>query len=226
MNSIISVLIIVTTFSNIDVNKKTGIWFEEYAVPYEAFVNQGYKITVASIDGGAVPIDPHSMPKSEELSQWKLSLDSLKESQKLSSLDLSKFDAVFIPGGHGAMFDLPSDSSVIQALNTFAAEDKIIASVCHGPASLINITLPDGSYFVKGKVMTSFTDQEEAAAAGLMDKMPFLLESKLKERGASFIDKPNWSDHIEISGNLITGQNPQSTQSVANAVIAKLSGSH
>ena len=223
MNSIISVLIIVTTFSNIDVNKKTGIWFEEYAVPYEAFVNKGYKITVASINGGAVPIDPHSMPN--DISKWQPVLNSLKESQKLSSLDLSKFDAVFIPGGHGAMFDLPNDSSVIHAINAFAAENKIVASVCHGPASLINITLPDGSYFVKGKVMTSFTDQEEAAA-GLMDKMPFLLESKLKERGASFIEKPNWSDHIEISGNLITGQNPQSTQSVANAVIAKLSGSH
>ncbi len=225
MNSIISVLIIVTTFSHIDVHKKTGIWFEEYAVPYKAFLNQGYTVTVASIDGGVVPIDPHSMPKNEELSKWQSSLDALKESQKLSSLDLSKFDAVFIPGGHGAMFDLPEDKSVIHAINSFAAENKIIASVCHGPASLVNVTLPDGSYFVKGKVMTSFTDKEEAAA-GLMDKMPFLLESKLKERGAVFIEQPNWSDHVEISGNLITGQNPQSTHSVANAVIKTLGRTH
>ncbi len=225
MNSIMSILIIVTTFSNIDAMKKTGVWFEEYAIPFEAFSKQGYHITVASINGGIVPIDPHSMPKEDEVAQWQLAFDALNQSQKLASLDLSHYDAVFIPGGHGAMFDLPTDKSVIYTINTFAAENKVIASVCHGPASLINITLPDGSAFVKGKMMTAFTDQEEAAA-GLMDKMPFLLERTLKEKGAVFINKPNWSDHIEISGNLITGQNPQSTHSVANAVIQKLKETH
>ncbi|WP_169784627.1 type 1 glutamine amidotransferase domain-containing protein [Campylobacter curvus] len=222
MNSIFSILIIVTTFSNIDTTHKTGVWFEEFATPYTVFEDKGYKVVVASINGGEVPIDPRSMPKTQaEKDKFKSAFAALKTSKKLSGLDLSKFDAVFIPGGHGAMFDLPNDKSVIKAIEAFAANDRLIASVCHGPASLVNIKLPDGSFFVKGKTMTSFTNDEEAHA-GLANEMPFLLESRLKENGANFVAKPNWSDHIEISGNLITGQNPQSTASVAKAIVEKL----
>lgn len=221
MNTAISILIIVTTFSNIGTDKKTGIWFEEYAVPYMAFFNKNYNITVASINGGKVPVDPHSMSKQDELKDWQVVLNSLESSEKLEGLDLSKYDAVFIPGGHGTMFDLPEDKSVIKAIEAFANKGKIIASVCHGPASLVNIKLSDGTYFVKDKVLTAFTNKEEEAA-GLIDKMPFLLETKLKQRGAKFVNEANWSDHIEISGNLITGQNPQSTSSVAKAMIKKL----
>ncbi|MNC04633.1 hypothetical protein D3C75_520760 [compost metagenome] len=74
---------------------------------------------------------------------------------------------------------------------------------------------------MSGKRVTAFTDQEEANAK--LDKhVPFLLESKLRDLGAVFVAEPNWSSHVEVDGNLITGQNPQSTIAATNAVIEQL----
>ena len=119
------------------------------------------------------------------------------------------------------MFDLPGNTDLQTLLGEYATQGKYIAAVCHGPAGFVDVTLPNGEPLVAGKTLTGFTNEEESAA-GLSEKMPFLLESRLKELGAHFIAQPNWSDHIEIDGKLITGQNPQSTKSVAEALIKNL----
>lgn len=221
MNTIISILIIVTSFSHMDNGDSTGVWLEEFAIPYMEFKDQNFEITVASLSGGNVPIDPRSLPNEKQKIQWEEPLSVLKHSVQLEGVDLSKYDAVYIPGGHGAMFDLPTDPTIKKVLENFAKDNKLIASVCHGPASLVNINLPDGTALVKGKKVTSFTNQEEFAGK-LEKQMPFLLETELKKRGAIFISKENWADHIEVDGNLITGQNPSSSKSMAKAIIDKL----
>ena len=97
----------------------------------------------------------------------------------------------------------------------------MIAAVCHGPAGLVGATLADGSPLVKGKRVTGFTNEEERAA-GFDTLMPFLLEDRLRELGATFVGAPPWTDHVERDGNLITGQNPQSSLSTARAVVEAL----
>ncbi len=221
MNTIISILIIVTSFSNMSDGGKTGVWLEEFATPYTMFEKQNYKITVASIQGGEAPIDPRSAPSKEQMIEWQKAIGALKNTVKLELVDAAQYDAVYIPGGHGTMFDLPNSEALKKTLERFVTDEKLIASVCHGPASLININTPKGEPFVKGKKVTSFTNKEELA--GKLDKhLPFLLETELTNKGAVFAAKENWSDHIEIDGNLITGQNPQSSKSIAKAIIDKL----
>lgn len=221
MNTIISILIIVTSFSRMDDGNLTGVWLEEFATPYTMFTQKKYQVTVASIKGGSVPIDPRSAPAEKQKTEWKGALAALEHSIPLASVDTSKYDAVYIPGGHGAMFDLPTDKTFKKTVEVFAKKDKLIASICHGPAGLVNINLPDGTPLVKGKKVTSFTNQEEFA--GKLEKhVPFLLETELKNKGALFVAKENWADHIEIDGNLITGQNPASSKSIADAIISKL----
>jgi len=222
MNSIISILIIVTSFSRIENGDRTGVWLEEFAVPYTVFEEQGFKITVASIQGGAVPIDPRSLPDQKQQVEWQKSMDALEHSVPITDVKASEYDAVFMPGGHGTMFDFPNSEPLKNILDDFAAKDKLIASICHGPAGLVNVTLPNGEYFVKGKTLTSFTNQEEYAAAAYKNSIPFLLETELISRGAKFVAKENWADHIEIDGNLITGQNPSSSKSIANAIVNRL----
>jgi putative intracellular protease/amidase len=221
MNTIFSILIIVTSFADMGAGGKTGVWLEEYAVPYTTFEQKQYKITVASIQGGDVPIDPRSAPTKEQALAWEKPMKELKHSVKLSAVDTSKYDAVYIPGGHGAVFDMPNDKTLKAVLEKFVGDGKLVASTCHGPASLLNINKADSKPFVEGKKVTSFTNKEELA--GKLDKhVPFLLETELKNKGAIFVAKENWSDHIEIDGNLITGQNPQSSKSIAQAIIKQL----
>lgn len=222
MNTPKAILIIVTSCSEIAPGEPTGLWFEEFAVPYMEFKNKGLKVTVASTHGGNAPIDPRSYPSSEQRQAWEEAINALKNTIPVASINPENFEAVFIPGGHGTMFDFPNSDDLRNVLQDFTRQNKVIAAMCHGPASLLGVTLEDGTPLVSGKTVTSFTNGEESEA-GFTAKMPFLLESRLKELGANFVEQPNWSDHVQIDGNLITGQNPQSSKSAALAVINVLS---
>lgn len=128
---------------------------------------------------------------------------------------------MFFPGGHGTMFDLPDNPEVQRLVAEFAQADKVLASVCHGPACLVGALLRDGTPVVKGRKVTAFTDDEERAVE-LDRHMPFLLETRLRELGAVFVPAANWQDNVVVDGKLVTGQNPQSSASAAWAVIELL----
>ncbi len=221
MHSIKSILIIVTSFNEISPGEPTGLWLEEFVLPFIEFKNEGLRVSVASIKGGKAPVDPRSNPTAEQEEAWAEAINSLHRTIAVNSINPADYDAVFIPGGHGTMFDFPESSDLNNLLKGFAEQDKVIAAMCHGPASLVGVTLEDGTPLVAGKTVTSFTNEEESAA-GFADKMPFLLETRLTELGAKFVEKPNWSDHVQIDGKLITGQNPQSSKSTALALIDAL----
>lgn len=217
-----SVLIITTSHDQITPEKKTGVWFEEFAVPYERFVAAGYDVTVASIQGGNVPIDPASQPKPEDQAKHESSLKALTSTTKLSTItDRTKFDAVFLPGGHGTMWDLPNDPDVISIVGSFLDGGKVVGSVCHGPACFVNAKLANGDSVVKDKNVTGFSNTEEKGLS-LDTVVPFMLEDKLKELGATFSCKKPWADHVVVDGKLVTGQNPASSAGVAEAMIKLL----
>ncbi len=218
MNVTKNILMVVTSCEKIDADHPTGLWLEEFAVPYLEFMARGYRVTVASIrGGGGVPVDPRSTPKAEDAQAWTAAIGTLQHTLAVATLNAADYDAVFLPGGHGTMFDLPGNKPLQALLAAFADSHKIIGAVCHGPAGLVGVKLKNGAPLVAGRQVTGFTDEEERAAG--MDKiMPFLLESRLRELGARFVARPNWSDHVEQDGLLITGQNPQSSGSVARAV--------
>ncbi|NLC71717.1 MAG: type 1 glutamine amidotransferase domain-containing protein [Desulfuromonadaceae bacterium] len=218
-----SVLMVVTSHNEIDSEHPTGLWFEEFAAPYSLFRDQGYAITVVSPRGGTTPIDPHSLKNYEATPGNEAARKALQGTRKLdSSLRAADFDAIFFPGGHGTMFDLPDNPEVQRLVAEFVQADKVLASVCHGPACLVGALLRDGTPVVKGRRVTSFTDQEERAVE-LDRHMPFLLESRLRELGAEFVPAANWQDNVVVDGQLVTGQNPQSSAGAARAVIRLLS---
>lgn len=217
-----NILIVVTTSERMDEDHKTGLWLSEFGEAYIEFSKVGYNITVASPLGGQTPIDDRSLE--EDTPQEILDTAKyLKNTIKLDSIeDGSKFDAIFLPGGHGTMFDLPDNKKLQELIREQYESDKLVAAVCHGPAGLVGVTLSDGTPLVSGKNIAAFTDEEEHETT--LDRfMPFLLETRLRELGADVITAPNWTVNVQITNNLITGQNPQSTTSVAKKVIEYLS---
>ncbi|HET7616423.1 MAG TPA: type 1 glutamine amidotransferase domain-containing protein [Bacillales bacterium] len=215
-----NVLMVLTNFGKIDENNDTGLWLEEFTIPYETFVEKGYDVTVASPSGGEVPVDPRSEPEEDN---WKETRSLLKDTRTLASVNGGDYDAVFLPGGHGTMFDFPEDENLQNLLATMYEDGKVVGAVCHGPAGLTNVKLSDGTQLVDGKTLTAFTNEEESGT-GLEEAMPFLLESKLREQGAHFVVKPKFSDHVEADGRLVTGQNPPSSRNTALSVIDVLEG--
>jgi len=215
-------ILMVTSHDRIDKDHPTGLWFEEFAVPYGLFRQQGYDITVASPRGGAVPIDPRSGPKDRDTPDTRAALAALAGTARLEAEASKPYDAIFFPGGHGTMYDLPDNPEVSRLVGRFADEGKVVASVCHGPACFVGARRQDGAPVVQGKRLTAFTNAEESAVE--LDKfMPFLLESRLRDLGARFEVADKWADHVVVDGRLVTGQNPQSSGSAAREVIRLLS---
>ncbi|MRX73263.1 type 1 glutamine amidotransferase domain-containing protein [Bacillus lacus] len=216
------ILIVVTTADKMNEEHSTGLWLSEFGEAYAEFHQSGYEVTVASPLGGKVPLDERSLQG--DVPQDILDTAPLLEDTiKLDKIeDIALFDAIFLPGGHGTMFDFPNNEKLQLLVRNMYETNKVVAAVCHGPAGLVNVTLSDGSLLVAGKKVTAFTDEEERETT-LDQYMPFLLETRLRELGAEFSAAQNWSDHIQRDGMLITGQNPQSTVSVAKEVIKLLS---
>lgn len=214
------VLMVVTNHTKITDDHKTGLWLEEFAVPYNVFKEKGYDVKVTSIDGGEVALDPNSLPE-EKNEAWEAAENELKDTATLSKDDAHGFDAVFLPGGHGTMYDFPDSETLQYVLQQFAEDDRVIGSVCHGPAGLVNVTYQNGTPLVEGKKVSAFTDEEEKDM-GLDQHMPFLLESKLREKGANIVKGDSWSDFSVRDGHLATGQNPMSSRSTAEKVVEAL----
>jgi putative intracellular protease/amidase len=211
-----------------DTGKATGVWAEELTTPYYALTEAGVAVTVASTAGGAIPLDSGSLkPKGQNTASVERMLDDqvllekLKSSAPVSAIDIGDFDALYFPGGHGTMWDLPVDPGVTQAVERAFAQDKIVATVCHGAAALVSALSADGQSVVRGLRVNSFTDQEEQAA-GLSAVVPFPLETRLRALGGKFEGAANWQAFAIRDGQLITGQNPQSSLLVAQQVLAAL----
>ena len=207
--------------------KKTGFWLEEFAAPYYVFRDAGANITLASPKGGQPPLDPKSdAPDAQTAATARFRND--KESQaalantlKLSSIKASDYDAVFYPGGHGPLWDLAEDRSSIALIEAMFAIGKPVAAVCHGPAVFRHTKAKDGTPLVSGKSVTGFANTEEAAV-GLTNIVPFLLEDVLKQKGGKYSKGADFQPYVVTDSNLITGQNPPSSEAAAKAVLQQL----
>lgn len=222
-------IVIVSTSATILKGHDTGLWIEELATPYYLFKKAGYEVTVSSPAGGAIPIDKNSMAdgfftdEAQKFMHDAEAVGQLSHSTKLDSIDFSSgIDAIFLCGGHGTCVDFVANSALKSAIETLYAADKIVSAVCHGPNGLPQCNKPDGTPLVKDKVVAGFSDAEEIAV-GLHDKVPFMLEAKLKELGAKYERADDWNSKVCVDGNLVTGQNPQSSEACAAAVISALS---
>lgn len=145
----------------------------------------------------------------------------LGSTRKLRDLDPEDFDAVFYPGGHGPLWDLAEDPVSIELLEHFYRHNKPIGAVCHGPGALRHAKQPDGRPLISGKSVTGFSNDEEAAV-GLTDVVPFLLEEELKHCGGQYSHAEEWQEHVVVDPPLVTGQNPASSAGAAEAVLELL----
>ena len=203
--------------------RKTGFWLEEFAAPYFVFRDAGVQLTIASPKGGQPPIDPKSdLPENQTPAMTRFKKDAaaqkdLANTVKLADVRAEDFDTVFYPGGHGPMWDLAESPVSIALIESFYNSGKLVAFVCHAPGVLRHVT-HKGEPLVKGKRVTGFTNEEEAEVQ-LTKIVPFLVEDELRRLGAIFEKVPNWQPFNIVDGHLITGQNPASSTSTAQALL-------
>ena len=218
------ILMVLTSHDQLgNTGRKTGFWLEEFAAPYFVFRDAGVDLTLASPKGGQPPVDPKSdLPENQTPAMARFKKDAtaqkeLSQTVNLTDVKAEDFDTVFYVGGHGPLWDLAESPVSIALLESFYNSGKPIALVCHSPGVLRHVTYK-GEPLVKGKRVTGFTNGEEEAVK-LTKVVPFLVEDELLRLGATFEKLANWQPFSIVDGRLITGQNPASSTSAAEALL-------
>jgi putative intracellular protease/amidase len=203
--------------------RSTGFYLPEAAYPWKAFTDAGYTVDLVSVQGGRPPmdgIDPSDPVQQAFLDDPQMSV-KLENTPRPDQVNPTDYDAILYAGGHGAMWDFPDSTRLAEIARDIYESNGVVAAVCHGPAGLVNIVLSDGRYLVDGKEVAAFTNDEEAAV-GLTEDVPFLLQTRLEQRGAKHSGAPNFQPWVVRDGRLVTGQNPASTTDVAVQVLTIL----
>jgi putative intracellular protease/amidase len=218
------VLIVLTSHDTLgNTGKETGFYLPEVTHPDAVFEGAGFAVDFVSPKGGKAPMvgvdlqDPLNkafLDNPEKISQVENTLNP-------SQIDPTQYDAIFYAGGHGTMWDFPDNQELAKIAAAIYEQGGVVGAVCHGPAGLVNIKLSNGEYLVAGKTVASFTNEEEAAV-GLTDVVPFLLEAKMIERGAEVVKAENFQVQVMVSERLVTGQNPASAKSVGEEMVKLL----
>jgi putative intracellular protease/amidase/quinol monooxygenase YgiN len=203
--------------------ERTGFYLSEVSHPWDILINAGYEIDFVSPKGGKAPVDGFNLGDPINKKFWENTeyRSRIENTMKPSQVNPADYIAVHYAGGHGTMWDFPENNEIAAITAKIYEQNGIISAVCHGPAGLVNIKLSDGKYLVEGKKVNSFTNEEERAVK-LDNVVPFLLESKLIERGAKFEKSGLWQSHVVTDERLVTGQNPQSAKAVGEAVLQLL----
>lgn len=203
--------------------ESTGYYLSEVAHPWEIFEKAGYEIDFVSPKGGKAPVDGFNLADSINKKFWENTYYRNKIENTKLPLEVKATDyvAIHFAGGHGAMWDFPENKEIADLAAAIYEKGGVVSAVCHGPAGLVNIKLSNGHFLVDGKKVNAFTNEEEIAVK-LQTVVPFLLESKLIERGAIFEKSGLWQSHVVSDQRLVTGQNPQSAKLVGEAVLKEL----
>ena len=221
------VLFVITNHEELgDTGKKTGYFLREVSYPYKAITEAGYNIDFVSPKGGPTPMDPGSNDMDDEVNKAFTDdasiMNRLQNTMSPSEINPDNYDAIMYAGGHGTVWDFPDSEALAMIAVNIYEHGGVLGAICHGPAGLVNMKLKDGTYLVAGKRVASFTDEEERAIE-LENVVPFLLASKLEERGAIHTKTENFKPYVEVDGRLVTAQNPPSAKSMGEVMVKVLS---
>ncbi|TQM06626.1 putative intracellular protease/amidase [Pseudoxanthomonas sp. 3HH-4] len=216
------ILIVVSGEGRDQGKTRPGYEFDELSQAWLIFKANGFAIEVASPQGGAVEADKYN-PQESFNAALLADADAtrvLADTRKTRDVKASDYAAIYVVGGKGAMFDLPRDAALASLLADAYEHGAVIGAVCHGPAALVDVRLRNGASLVDGKTLTGFTNEEEALFGKRWAKeFPWLLEDRLRERGARWEEAPLMMPKVVVDGRLVTGQNPYSTPGVAEAIV-------
>jgi len=227
-------LIVTTSHDQLgDEGKKTGVFGSELTDPYYAFLDGGMSVDVVSIQGGQIPIDPSSFlwflkaPSDKRYQEDPDLQAKVKTSRRVTDIDFTEYDIVFLSGGWGAAYDLGTSEVLGRKITEAWAAGKVIGGVCHGPLGLLLAKDEAGEPLVKGRRLTAVTDKQvEELGIAITPQHP---ERELRSAGAAFESNTAFRDlfanHVVVDGRLVTGQNQNAGSETAQKMMMVAGGS-
>lgn len=220
------ILMVVTSTERIGSSeKRAGFELTELSRAYYVFLANGYAVDIASPLGGRPPMrkDDELVAADHAFLNDPLAQHKLDNSLPVADIEPGRYAAVYFVGGKGTMFDFPDNTAIQRIVRDIYRSGGVVGAVCHGPAALLNVRLADGSPLLRGRRATGFTNAEELfLLKDARELFPYLLQDRMVQAGARFVEGPLYLDNTIVDGRLVTGQNPWSAWSVAEAMVTAL----
>jgi len=224
------ILAVVTSHDGYDdSDEKTGLWLGELTHFWEIVSEAGFELDVVSPKGGQVPLDQRSLGLTggARRSNRAFMADpalrgKLERSLRPEDVSIDAYEAIYLAGGHGAMWDFRGNPEVARLAEAVDRRGGVVSAVCHGVAGVLDLRRADGSSLIAEQPVTGYANVEERVIRKT-DKVPFLLEDELVREGGRYRrGRVPFASHVEVADRLVTGQNPLSSKSVARAVLKLL----
>jgi putative intracellular protease/amidase len=210
----------------------TGVYGSELTIAYYEFLDAGMTVDVASIEGGVIPFEPVSLrwplatPADRRYLDDEGARNKTANSLAIEGIDFTDYDIVWLAGGWGAAYDLGFSPELGDKITEAHAEGVLLGSVCHGALGFLMARDVDGSPLVEGRTMTGVTDKQvEELGIGITPQHP---ETELRRLGANFVSDTAFRDffatYVAVDGNIVTGQNQNSSGETAQTLLAMLAG--
>lgn len=208
---------------------KTGLWLTELTHFYDVALAAGYDMDFVSPLGGQVPLDERSL-KSIYLDKSARDhladpafMQRLKTTLAPSAINPTQYKAIYYTGGHGTMWDFPTNKALQNISEQIYRQGGIVSAVCHGVGGLLPLQDENGKPLIADRTVTGFANIEETLS-GIKSQVPFSLQNGLIERGAKYKQAfVPFTSYVVSDDRIITGQNPQSSKEIAEAVVKRLS---
>ncbi len=220
-----AVVLVVSSAGRDSGRTRPGFEMDELSQAYHIFTANGFSVTIASPAGGAVQADKYdaSVAYNATFASDTSAMRKLANTARTTSLRARDFDAIFVVGGKGAMFDLPLDTALARLAGEIYDRGGVVSAVCHGPAGLVRVRTKAGTLLLAGRTVTGFSNEEEQVfGKKWVSQFPFMLESEIRSLGATWQEAALMLPHVAIDGRLVTGQNPYATAATAEAVVHAL----
>lgn len=214
--------------------KATGAFASEITAAYYDFIDASMQVDIASIKGGKIPIEPQSLSYFLKTSEDKRFLqdpelkEKVKNSKKITDIDFTTYDIIFLAGGWGAAYDLGYSDDLGQKISdAYYTGNSIIGGVCHGPLGLIRAKDKDGNLLIAGRRMTAVTDKQIKQL--FITTTPQHPEAELRKAGALFESQSKLIDmfatHVvtDDEKRFVTGQNQNSGHETAHKMMGLIS---
>lgn len=205
---------------------KAGFELSELARAYYVLQANGYEVDIASPRGGSPPMrldDEDAVAADYAFLNDAAARRKLDGSLPLREVDATRYAAVYLVGGKGTMFDFPDDPDLQRIVRIVYQRGGVIGAVCHGPAGLLEVMRDDGTPLLRGRRVTGFSNAEELfLIKDARVRFPYLLQDRMVEKGAQYVEGTMYLDNTVVDDRLVTGQNPWSTWSTAEAMVRAL----
>lgn len=205
--------------------RRAGYELTELSRAYWVFTANGYEVDLASPRGGEPPmvLDQDDVTDADyAFLNDPVARRKLAATLPLAEVEPARYDAVYFVGGKGAMVDFPGNRDIARIVQAIAPRG-VIGAVCHGPAALVGLRRPSGQFWLQGRRLTGFSNAEELfLIENAREVFPWLLQDEIVRQGGQFVEGPMYLDNTVVDGRLVTGQNPWSTWSVAEAMVEAL----